>query len=310
MGYGIMYNSVFIKSNEGITPVVLYGESNVYDVVTHGQRARRFRSWSCFQGLIGSSVDELMKTAAFLVEKNPCQEHWKANGKWVDDAGIVQWIQNGVKRAATLENILNHNGHPNVTCFVSCWDNGNYYRREMYIISTTEELDAWIHCAREVMQDAEQNRYSAQPVIEFLTENVKKPRAIRPDENKIVLIKKNGVYLSKINNDSLMWDRRIKNAMNFTQKQAMEIIAKYLQTGMAILVDAKNQRYPYDTIIAVRDTLGGISYVVAASVCAVKTSDSIENAKRYRDKTAAEEALKRVSYVLKHNKLTGEVQKI
>jgi len=40
-------------------------------------------------------------------------EHWRKNGKWVDDKRLISWAENGCKRAETVEEFLSVN--PNMT---------------------------------------------------------------------------------------------------------------------------------------------------------------------------------------------------
>ena len=96
-----MYASQFIRTETGITPCILAGSNNVWEA---GNK-RRVRNWSCFRNLVDVSAERLMKEAESMIGSE-YQEHWKANNKWVDDAGLMRWMKSKIKGAATVEDIM------------------------------------------------------------------------------------------------------------------------------------------------------------------------------------------------------------
>ena len=64
MSYSLMYNWQFLKSEEGITPVVLMGDNNVTTSTWMGNHwgEKRARSWYCIFGYLGVSEELFMDT--------------------------------------------------------------------------------------------------------------------------------------------------------------------------------------------------------------------------------------------------------
>ena len=56
MSYTILYNTIFLRSGEGITPCVLIGSNNCYDA----SNRRRDRSWSIFLNQPGTTEKTLL----------------------------------------------------------------------------------------------------------------------------------------------------------------------------------------------------------------------------------------------------------
>ena len=96
MSYSILYNWQFLKSAEGITPVILIGDNNVTTRVWMGNHwgERRAREWSCLFNFIGVSEEKFMNEIMNMTGK-AYQEHWVRNGKWVDE---ITPLLNGRKK--------------------------------------------------------------------------------------------------------------------------------------------------------------------------------------------------------------------
>ena len=62
MSYSILYNWQFLKSAEGITPVILIGDNNVTTRVWMGNHwgERRARGWACLFNVAGVSEEKFM----------------------------------------------------------------------------------------------------------------------------------------------------------------------------------------------------------------------------------------------------------
>ena len=98
MSYEIVYNRQFLKIDDKIIPLVLYGSSR--------GRERRERSWHpiyCGRNetiaFSGNKIQERTKS-----HFNGC-EHFMRNGKWVDDAGLLRFFQSGIKEEKTIEEL-------------------------------------------------------------------------------------------------------------------------------------------------------------------------------------------------------------
>lgn len=108
MSYEIMYNWQFLRSAEGLTPVVLMGSSNVTEESwsrANRRTERRARDWFCLFNMLGVTDDEFLAQIKSMTG-GEYQEHWKQNGKWVNDATLVRWGQQNVKNAARDEDII------------------------------------------------------------------------------------------------------------------------------------------------------------------------------------------------------------
>lgn len=122
MSYAILYNWQFIRSQEGLTPVILMGDNNLVENVWMGNHwgERCVRDWSCLFNLIGVSDEEFMSAIQRMTGKT-YQEHWKRSGKWVDDKALINWAKNACKNATSIEEIKNENWNVSVDALLSVW---------------------------------------------------------------------------------------------------------------------------------------------------------------------------------------------
>ena len=81
MSYEIMYNWQFLRSAEGLTPVVLMGSSNVTEASwsrANRRTERRARDWFCLFNMLGVTDDEFLAQIKSMTG-GEYQEHWKQN---------------------------------------------------------------------------------------------------------------------------------------------------------------------------------------------------------------------------------------
>ena len=109
MSYEIVYNKQFLKINGKIIPLALCGSSNVYEPLLNG-RQRREREWNAIyvggsNKPIAATEAEIMKEIEAYCDGGEYQEHFMQNGKWVDDKGLIRFMQNGIKNAKTIEEL-------------------------------------------------------------------------------------------------------------------------------------------------------------------------------------------------------------
>lgn len=151
MSYDIVYDRQFIRSPAGITPLVLVGCNNVTETTWRG-RERRVRDWHPLFGESALSEAELLKRTEACCS-GTYQEHFKRSGKWVDDAGFLRFVQNGIKNARTLEEIQALKPGVCLHCSLSIWrredSDERRYGELARTVRTTEELTGWIASARE-----------------------------------------------------------------------------------------------------------------------------------------------------------------
>lgn len=293
MSYSIMYESQFIRSSSGITPVVLMGDNNVWE--GHGKYERRARDWGCFCNLLGVSETALVEKVKSFTG-GPYQEHWKTtNGQWVNDSGLMRWANKNIKNAMTVEEILTANHMSFITCRLVIWNENKRNEEMRGWIHNTQELDEWISKAKERMKDASvKENLSFYPIVSFSSEKLVHKTDIKAET---VILKRGQSYLSQITEASNEWTHNIKNAMVFTKEEAIALQQKY--TGgwipKAQLVDAKAKDAPYDTVIKmVRENDGRTLYVRKVTSTRIVQSFNIEGAKRYRDFASALKAVSKL----------------
>lgn len=302
MSYTIEYNRQFIRSETGITPVWLSGDNNVWEGPS--QHMRRCRSWSCFGNLLGASESELMEFAKSLTG-GQFQEHWKKNGKYLDDAALLRWMKQGIKTAATLEEILAANSMRCVSVYLSNWDEKYHNVRELNeYCSTTDELDAWIAKAKTRMyQVRAKEGCSSYPVINFGREDIKHPTNSQKLPDRIILRSK-GKYLGEDGTGRLnTFYQDIKKAKVFTQTEWLELLknpgtASWIRE--AIPVNASSKDYPFDAVIRFKDGPREGKFVSKRTPKRLGIAYSIDSAKHYPNKKAAERAMAKMQFPFRH----------
>lgn len=131
MSYEIVYDRQFIKLEvpnsdvPWIIPLTLHGSNNCTEYTSSG-RERRERNWNAiyFNGANKLPIEHPDKMIERLNDfcGTKYQEHFKRNGKWVDDAGLIRFFKNGIKYAKTLEELNELSYSPvYVRCHVSIW---------------------------------------------------------------------------------------------------------------------------------------------------------------------------------------------
>lgn len=302
MSYTIEYNRQFIRSKSGITPVWLCGDSNVWEGPQ--QHMRRCRSWSCFGNLLGASESELMEFAKSLTG-GQFQVHWKKNGKYLDDAALLRWMGNGIKTAAALEDILAINYMRHINCHLSVWGEGLKNTRELEkYCGTTAELDEWIVDAKaRIAELRAEGRTSVYPIIDFGREDIKHPMQQKRLPGRIIL-KKRGKYLGYGDDGYLnTFYTDIRKAAVFTKEKWEEMqkdphVDSWVK--QAIPVDAAIKEFPYDAVIRFKDGPREGKFVSKRTPKRLGIAYSIDSAKHYPNKKAAERAMAKMQFPFRH----------
>ena len=292
MSYTILYNTIFLRSGEGITPCVLIGSNNCYDA----SNRRRDRNWSIFLNQPGTTEKTLL--TAIEPWLGGYQEHWMRGGKWVDDAGLIRWVKNNSRNAYLLEDVLTENHLRSVNCYVSVWGAGFSYRKEAEAIcSTTQELDAWIRLSQKVIADRETAGEQAFPAIDFPRENIRRPRkCMLPDASKVLLKHGNG-YLQDCQKDAVSWTRSIKNARVFSREEAaasLDTCSAFSSIRNARVVAAARKELPYNAVIRVKSGRNAGTYVVQRVRGRIRLANDIRNACHYADEKSAIAAMRKI----------------
>lgn len=290
MGYTIEYKRQFIKSLEGITPCWLAGCNNVYEVAAKG-RERREREWTCFHGLVGVKKEDILE--AVQPSLGGYDEHWMRGGKWVDDKGLLRWIETGCKSAASIEDILTANPHlSDIHCYVSVWDKSRPHRNELdYYISSTGELDRWIRMYRALHSKLAGTGCSIFPAIDMGSErDFRQPRFSKnPDEEYV--LKYQGMYLTGVTENSASWIKDIKQAATFTMDEINEMRKKDWCVRSAQAVKAKSIDHPYNAVIMIATGPHAGNYVYQCTRSRLRLSYTAECARHYPTESAAKKAM-------------------
>ena len=303
MSYSIMYNWQFLKSEEGLTPVVLMGDNNVTTSVWMGNHwgERCARDWSCLFNFIGVTEEEFMSAIQSLTGKS-YQEHWKHNGKWVDDKGIINWAKNACKKAASVEQVAQLNPYISIKAQLSVWskEDKHSYMLDEYIHSTAE-LDGWLRSAKPTMAALRQEGSHVYPIISFSSEKLRRCSAMTDQHPDKVLMKCKYGYVSGYDEESrtLHFNRDIKKALIMDYDTAVRVQTKefYRSEPALRLVSAKAQEEPYDAIIRVTRRGDSYSCYYVSRTGSRKTYfvGDPRSAKKYRNMKVAEQTAERLT---------------
>jgi len=264
----------------------------------HGRNEKRERHWNLFMGMSGITKEELMDAAEPMF--GGFQEHWRKNGKWVDDAGFKRWIENGCKTAATIEEIIDANPFASIRCYVVDWSTGCFYSRiimEEYIKSTID-FDDWLFRAKTL--EAKNPKGTIFPVIAFSYDTpIRHPNG-RKKDNDLVLIKKKRQYLTRIDPDgkSSYWSYNKKDATSYLYTEAVDMLKRYrAHLDGAQVVSNKVKKTPNNLVIRISGTDYGTFYVLKLSRTGFKYIRDINQAKHYSTAAAAKKAVPRIESI-------------
>lgn len=298
MSYSIMYNWQFLKSEEGLTPVVLMGDNNVTTSVWMGNHwgERCARDWSCLFNFIGVNEDEFMAAIQNMTGKS-YQEHWMRNGKWVDDKSLVNWAKNACKNAATIEEVKEENWNVTIQACLAVWENYNRSTMLVEYIKDTKSLDTWIRKAKVIVAEQKAAGHSVYPIIKYDNEKLTRHSAKTVHKPAFVVVKSAHGYLVGVEEErvregiaSSYWNRSIKKALVLSYDVAADFKKQY-QHGNVRLIDAKAKDAPYDAVIRAVPRSGNGTccyYVSSVSGTTTRFVSTITGAKRYRDMRSAE----------------------
>lgn len=295
MSYSILYDTQFIRSHNGITPVILCGDNNVYESNWRNGRSveRRCRDWSCFLNLLAVPEEELIEKAEKLTG-GPYQEHWKRDGKWVDDAGLMRWVRTNIKKAANLEAIVSANSNMGAMCYLSVWNKFNNRSELTEYIHSDAHFELWLSEAKAMTEKLKEEGCSVYPVIRFW-EGMRHPTANRPMPESVVIKHKYG-YVCGVDATGIRFNKRIESAIIFSPEQANEILERFDDMGMRV-VNAKTAETPHDVVIRATDANGSKTYVVKITSRKMQYSSHVVHAHRYSSlsmaKSAADKLTKR-----------------
>lgn len=142
MSYTIVYDKRFLKIDDKIIPLVLSGSNNCWEG-TYGGRQRRVRDWNTLYGGRNSNiaypVEVLMEKVKGMCGCS-CEEHFMQNGKWVDDAGLIRFVENGIKHAKTIEEMKETYYFGDMYGYFSVWDKSDNHMENYVEVFTSEDV--------------------------------------------------------------------------------------------------------------------------------------------------------------------------
>ncbi len=308
MSYTIEYNRQFIRSANGITPVWLAGESNVWE--STGGNSRRCRDWSVFQNLLGVTQEELLATVQSFLGYH--SQHWIRNGKWVDDKALLSWVKLGCKRAASVEDILleNKDKVSGIRCSISIWEDNTHRRSHDRTIKTTEEFDAWLELAKVEIAAIRAKKQMAFPIVDFGVEDLRHPQTIERDSDFKVLFKHKCSYLMELSSSgNSSWSRDIRKACVFSYEEAISIKQeqKYGWIAESRLVSASRKDYSFNAVLRVRSGVYTGEYVLKRTRNRLHFTRIKEYAKHYATAGAAEKAREKIEAAYVNQGISLEV---
>lgn len=285
MSYMIVYDKQFVKTSTGISAIVLHGDNNVWET-----NKRRARDWHCWA--LDMTKDELKEY--FSKWHNESNEHFKTNGKWLDNDGLDRWVKNNIKNALPIEDVLLANPYVSFECFLSVTNSSIPYGQKGHwtielkeFIRTTEKFENWIQKAKERIAGKTTEEY-INVITSFSTENLKHTRTSKEITGKVIAKKgKRYVYEVKDNHWRTIGPE-IEKAMIFENVEE----AKRLCTGDGMtFINAekaleKNKEKQY--VIRIENHGSNIGYVASVTKSNIRRtsySDSL-SAKRYTEAEA------------------------
>lgn len=293
MSYTIEYDRQFVESNLGITPCWCAGENNV--TTGQGRHERRVRDWGVFYNLLGATEEQIIE--AVQPSLGGYNEHWRKNGKWVDDAGLLRWIHNGCKNAASIEDILAANNRSGVPVKLSVWTSGLENSHELErLVTTTEEFDAWIGEAKSRIEEIRAEKGSAYPIVAFWSDTISHPKPVSAKHPEYVLLKHGKRYMYECNERGSSWTTDATKAMVFSYDDAktLQKEQRYGHIAEAILVNAAIKDEPFDCVLRFADGRREGYYVQNVTKGNMNITLSAKYAKHYRNYKTAEEARKKL----------------
>lgn len=153
MSYSIVYNKQFLKIDDKIIPLVLYGSNNCYEPLPNG-RQRRERQWYSlyFNGgneQIAATEAEIMERVKSYCDGGEYQEHFMQNGKWVDDKGLIRFFENGIKNAKTIEEFKEDYFFRGMCGYFSVWKEMNDTIESHFEINSSDDLRKFLNAAQD-----------------------------------------------------------------------------------------------------------------------------------------------------------------
>lgn len=233
MSYEIVYNRQFLKIDDKIIPLVLYGSNNCYEVMWNGKE-RRERTWNpMYLGsnkMITMTESELMKFIEGCCG-GTCQEHFMRNSKWVDDKALIRFFENGIKNAKTIEEMSEKYYFNGMQGCFSVWKGMNNTIENRVEINSSEDLRKYlseIQKRLECKADDEEIYFCLRYYDEEFKLRIQKERKPKERLTDYYAIKVNGYnYLVQLTKTRIKYCSLCNKTKQFkTEKDASRYIEK------------------------------------------------------------------------------------
>lgn len=221
MSYSIIYEKFFLKSSSGITPIILVGPNNVWEATFKGER--RAREWAIYNiDLFDKCEDELLK----IFESYKCgYEHFKMNGQFVDDEGLIRFVKNGIKAARSVEEVVKATKNP-LSCSILVKSDGKTLPDTEFSVlaSTTEEFDSFVKTVKDRIKEKSDNQTIYVNVKPLYAEKItfERPEKAGP----VILSNMRGRYIIEIKKDCYSYNTDKSKALIFDSAEAAKSIVK------------------------------------------------------------------------------------
>lgn len=149
MSYQIIFDRQFVKSSNGISVLVLMGSNNCQERFLSG-RYRTARDWCPL--CVEESESQILAYFRSMCREDISGykgEHFKFNGRWIDDKALMNWVDIGFKNARTIEEIREVKAYIYLRCKIITLEDHKWSEEMVEDINTTKDLDRWIVKAKE-----------------------------------------------------------------------------------------------------------------------------------------------------------------
>lgn len=207
MGYEIIYQRAFLRTNTGIIPMVLAGSNNCYDFYwdrAGRQRQKRARSWCSIYSRLTNLPENEFRQWLHDNASDAERELFMYRSKWICGNQEYAWFDAGIKNARTLEEYALWNPGLSIYCYlyVSRRDPGDTEKRKYSnemgtYCKTTEELEQWLSLAeirKTVLQTEEPDARCSQHIM-FTAED--ELRIVPKMEGPVVVMYYKGSYVAQ-----------------------------------------------------------------------------------------------------------------
>lgn len=259
MSYEILYSRQFVKlDEERVLPIILAGSSNC--TMYYGGREIRERNWYLWYSNpdeIGAKTAEIRNRIETIVnankEKGYDGEWFKSGGKWITSSKILNWFDNGVKNARTIEDIFALK-YKTLDCNLTLYHKTEFERKvvlERYCKTTKEILD-WIDEAKKYPVP---DNYNVYWIMGF--------SGIEPlglgkvvSEDTAVVCKHKNRYICEYTDTSISYTPEREKAIIFANKEEfnsklLPIIRKWRMTYQLVSANVVTRKAPKNYAVKV-----------------------------------------------------------